>query len=118
MSVSEELGKLGELHERGLLSAEEFAAAKAKVLADGAPGSRREPVPGVAAINALRRSTDDRWVAGVCGGLARSIGVESWILRLGFVLLSMFAGTGVLAYALMWLFVPEDASGRSLVQGG
>lgn len=50
MSLSEELGQLGGLHERGLLSAEEFARAKARVL-----GSPPEVgAPALMAINALR----------------------------------------------------------------
>ena len=38
-------------------------------------------------INGLRRSQNDRWLGGVCGGLARFTGVDSWLWRLGFVLL-------------------------------
>lgn len=102
MSLSEELGRLGTLHERGVLSDEEFARAKARVLA-GAPGGTG---PSVLAINALRRSRDDRWLGGVCGGIARISGVESWIWRLLFALLALCAGTGVVLYLLMWILIP------------
>jgi hypothetical protein len=78
MSVSDELGKLGDLHQRGLLSDEEFARAKARVLegataAGGAPGAgaARGSSGPQAAINALRRSLTDRWIGGVCGGVAQ-----------------------------------------------
>ena len=104
MSLSEELDRLGALHERGVLSDEEFASAKARVLRGSSPAT----APFLMAINALRRSRDDRWFGGVCGGMARVTGVQSWIFRLVFTLLALCAGTGVLAYLLMWLLVPEE----------
>lgn len=104
MSLSEELDRLGALRERGLLSEEEFARAKARVIAGAAPGA----MPSAAAINALRRSRDDRWLGGVCGGIARATGVESWIWRLLCTLLALCAGTGVLVYVLMWILVPAE----------
>lgn len=104
MSLSEELGRLGTLHERGVLSDDEFARAKARVLS-GAPGPT---APGLTAINALRRSRDDRWLGGVCGGIARFTAVDSWIWRLLFALLTLCAGTGLLVYVLMWILIPAD----------
>jgi len=104
MSLSEELGQLGALHERGILSNEEFARAKARVLG-AAPDVT---APALLAINALRRSRDDRWLGGVCGGIARVSGVDSWIWRLLFALLALCAGTGVLVYLLMWVLIPAD----------
>ena len=63
----------------------------------------------MAAFNRLRRSSANRWFAGVCGGLARSTGLEAWGWRLIFVLATLFAGgLGLLAYALLWIFVPRD----------
>jgi phage shock protein PspC (stress-responsive transcriptional regulator) len=62
----------------------------------------------VQAINSFRRSRVDRWVGGVCGGLARLTGVESWIWRLLFAVLACFGGAGVLLYLLLWIFVPQD----------
>jgi phage shock protein PspC (stress-responsive transcriptional regulator) len=104
MSLSEELGRLGALHERGVLSDEEFARAKMRVL-NGAPGAA---APALLAINALRRSREDRWVGGVCGGIARFAGVDAWIWRLMFALLTLCAGSGVLVYLLMWILVPAE----------
>jgi phage shock protein PspC (stress-responsive transcriptional regulator) len=104
MGLSDELGHLAGLHERGVLSDDEFARAKARVL-DGVP---EVDAPILVAINALRRSRDDRWFGGVCGGIARVTGVESWIWRLLFALLALCAGTGVLVYLLMWILVPAD----------
>jgi phage shock protein C len=105
MSISEEIGRLGELHQRGTLSDDEFARAKARVL-DGA--TRVPPLAGGAAINSLRRSRVDRWIGGVCGGLAEATGLEAWLWRLAFTLLALCGGTGVLAYVLMWIFVPME----------
>ncbi len=104
MSLSEELGQLGGLHERGVLSDEEFARAKARVL-----GSAHEvSAPVQKAINALRRSRDDRWLGGVCGGIERVTGLQSWLWRLLFAMLAFCAGTGVLVYLLMWIVVPAE----------
>ena len=105
MSVSDELGKLGELHQRGVLSDEEFARAKARVLNGTAmPGN----APPVNALNALHRSISDRWLGGVCGGIAQVTGVAAWVWRLVFTLGIVFAGSGLLLYVLLWILVPQE----------
>jgi phage shock protein PspC (stress-responsive transcriptional regulator) len=104
MSVSDELGKLGDLHQRGILSDEEFANAKARVL--GGPATRPAPQP--TAIQALRRDAYDRWLGGVCGGLGAATGVPSWVWRLVFVCGALCGGTGLLLYVLLWIFVPPQ----------
>jgi phage shock protein C len=101
MSLADELVKLDELRTRGVLSAEEFERAKAKML-------QAEVPPAVAAMNRLRRSTSDRWIAGVCGGLAVATGIDSWIWRLIFAMLLFIGGSGLLLYILLWLFVPSE----------
>jgi phage shock protein C len=106
MALSDELLKLEELHGRGSLSDEEFARAKARVLGSTGAGVAQAPFVGV--INAMRRSRRDRWFAGVCGGLAFSTGIASWLWRLLFALLVPCAGTGLLIYLLMWFFVPLE----------
>jgi phage shock protein C len=103
MSLADELQQLDALRQRGVLSEAEFAQAKARLLAGAAPSA------GVVTANGLRRSADDRWIAGVCGGLARLTGAESWLWRLAFALLFLFAGTGGLLYILLWIFVPTAA---------
>jgi len=77
MSVSDELGKLGELHQRGQLSDEEFTRAKARVL-DGAGAARA--VPPASPLQAMQRDPYDRWLGGVCGGLGRATGLPSWVV--------------------------------------
>ena len=108
MALSDELAKLQDLHQRGALTDDEFLRAKARVL-EGAASSTEAPSAGaIAAINATRRSASDRWIAGVCGGIARTTGVESWVWRLLFVLLLLCGGTGLVIYVLMWIFVPSE----------
>jgi phage shock protein C len=103
MSLADELSKRDGLRTRGVISAEEFERAKARLL-DAPPAA-----PGAAsALNSLRRSATDRWIGGVCGGLAKSLGVESWVLRLIFAVLLFLGGTGVLLYLLLWIFVPSE----------
>ncbi len=58
----------------------------------------------------LFRSRDDRWIAGVCGGLARFFSVDPLPIRLAFVALSLWEGVGVLIYLVMLLVIPEEAS--------
>src|SRR5512141_3069359 len=108
MALSDELAKLQDLHQRGALTDDEFARAKARVLEGAASATEAPPAAAVAAINALRRSARDRWIAGVCGGIARATGVDSWVWRLLFVLLMLCGGVGLVLYVLLWIFVPSD----------
>lgn len=110
MTLSEQLSKLQDLHREGALTDEEFARAKARLLDEGdlAPSGRSTPPPPLAAVNALRRSLNDRWIAGVCGGIAQATGIESWVLRLLGVVLLLFGGAGLLIYLLLWIFVPTE----------
>lgn len=56
----------------------------------------------------LTRSRDDRFIGGVAGGLGRYFGVDPILFRIGFVVLSFFGGTGLLAYLVLLAFVPAD----------
>jgi len=102
MSTADELAKLHALVEKGALTPAEFERAKARLL-DEAPG----PGAGLA-INRLRRSLGDRWIAGVCGGIGRVTGVESWIWRMLFVLGLIFGGFTIFVYLVLWIFVPRE----------
>lgn len=105
MAMSDELGKLGDLHQQGVLNDHEFARAKARVLGES---GGRPPEPELAAINAFRRSRSDYWLGGVCGGLAQATGLAAWAWRLTFALLMLCVGSGALIYLLLWVFVPLD----------
>ncbi len=66
----------------------------------------------------LTRSNDDKWLAGVAGGLAETLGVDSTIVRIVFALLGVFSfGTGVLLYLALWVILPRPTGG-TLAQDG
>jgi phage shock protein C len=102
MSYADELSRLADLHQRGALSDDEFARAKARVL-NGATSSCSTPM---VTVNGLQRSATDRWIGGICGGVAEFTGIAAWIWRLSFVLLTLCGGGGLLMYLLLWFFVP------------
>ena len=56
----------------------------------------------------LYRSRTDRKLAGVCGGLARYFGIDPIIPRLVWVLLVLAGGTGILAYLICWVVIPQE----------
>lgn len=57
----------------------------------------------------LYRSTTDKKLAGVCGGLAEFTGIDPTIWRLAFVVLAVPGGLpGILLYIIMWIIVPEE----------
>ena len=59
----------------------------------------------------LKRATRDRWIFGVCGGIARANGWSSNVVRLVVALLAVFIpGPNVvvlIAYVLLGIFLPE-----------
>ncbi|MEJ6952553.1 PspC domain-containing protein [Natronospora cellulosivora (SeqCode)] len=55
----------------------------------------------------LYRSVTDRMLGGVCGGLANYFDIDSTIVRLVFVLLFLGFGSGLLAYIIAWILIPE-----------
>lgn len=58
----------------------------------------------------LIRSSSDRKLAGVAGGLAEYLNVDPLLVRIGFAVSTLFTGAGIVAYAVMWALVPsEDA---------
>jgi phage shock protein PspC (stress-responsive transcriptional regulator) len=62
----------------------------------------------------LRRSYDDRMLGGVAGGLARYFGVDTMIVRIAFVILTVFGGGGVLLYLAGLLLIPDEGSDQSI----
>ncbi|MFH1119087.1 MAG: PspC domain-containing protein [Bacteroidota bacterium] len=55
----------------------------------------------------LNRSVNGRVIGGVAGGLADFFGMDPTIVRLIFVLLAVFGGSGVLLYLILWIVLPE-----------
>ena len=60
------------------------------------------------AVKKLYRSRRDRRFAGVAGGLADYLGVDVNLVRLGFIVLTLTKGIGLLIYVAMMLVVPEE----------
>jgi phage shock protein C len=57
----------------------------------------------------LRRSRTDRMVAGVCGGIAKMLGVDAAAVRIALVAATLLGfGTGAILYLICWLVVPEE----------
>jgi signal transduction histidine kinase/phage shock protein PspC (stress-responsive transcriptional regulator) len=68
------------------------------------------PVAGLASRKprpSLRRSRDDRRVAGVAAGIGDHLGVDHFFVRMAFLGLALAAGFGVVVYLLLWLLVPN-----------
>ena len=49
----------------------------------------------------LYRSTDDRWLAGVCGGLAKYFNIDPTFVRVIFIVLALIGLGGVILYLLL-----------------
>jgi len=58
----------------------------------------------------LTRSTSDKKLAGVAGGLASYLKVDPLLVRIGFAISTLFTGAGIVAYAVMWALVPSEDS--------
>lgn len=56
----------------------------------------------------IRRDTQDKWLAGVCSGLARRLGVDPLVLRAALIVLVLLGGVGVTVYLIAWAFIPND----------
>ncbi len=66
----------------------------------------------------LERSADDKWIAGVAGGVAQALGVDSTIVRIVFAVLGVFSvGTGALLYIALWVILPRPTGG-TIAQDG
>jgi len=103
VSVADELEKLQSLRDRGVLSEEEFARAKAQALEQAARSSDARSF-----LQHLARSRSDRFIGGVCGGLGHRTDLPAWAWRIIFCLTFLYFGAGLLIYLLLWLFLPQE----------
>lgn len=55
----------------------------------------------------LYRSRSQRMLAGVCGGLAEYFSLDATLIRVLFLVLAVFGGSGLVIYVVMWLIVPD-----------
>jgi phage shock protein PspC (stress-responsive transcriptional regulator) len=72
-----------------------------------------EPQPG----HGLVRLRDDRILGGVGSGIARHWNVDPWLPRIGFLVLAVFGGLGVLLYLAAWVLIPEEGTEESVAEG-
>ena len=61
-------------------------------------------------VRRLTRSSRDKMIAGICGGLGEYFDVDPTAIRIGYVVISVFsvAFPGILVYLLAWLIIPRD----------
>lgn len=62
----------------------------------------------------LYRSTTDRYIGGVCGGLAEYFAIDPAIVRVIFLIAVFLHGTGLLAYAVLWIAVRKRPQGAEI----
>jgi phage shock protein C len=56
----------------------------------------------------LTRSRDDRWIAGICGGLAERTGIDATLIRVVLVVATILgAGSLIVIYLVCWLLIPQ-----------
>lgn len=59
-------------------------------------------------MNNLKRSTNDKKIAGVCGGLGKYFNLDSNLIRILFVLFAFNFGMTIILYLALWFILPED----------
>ncbi len=59
----------------------------------------------------LARSTTDKFLGGVCGGLARYLNLDSGLVRIVTVLAAIFTQVGWIAYLVLWAVLPQEGGG-------
>ncbi len=59
----------------------------------------------------LYRSAEEKKIAGVCGGLGEYFDIDPTIIRLIWLAMLFAVGSGVLAYIIAWIIVPERPAG-------
>jgi len=64
----------------------------------------------------LRRSGDDRMLAGVAGGIARYLNADVTLVRVIIAALALFTGAGVALYVAAWLLIPEEGTEVSVAE--
>ncbi|MGH3301532.1 MAG: PspC domain-containing protein [Streptosporangiaceae bacterium] len=64
----------------------------------------------------LERKLANRWVAGVCAGVADYTGVDATLIRVVFAVLTFVGGLGPIAYVLGWALIPEEGEPASIAE--
>src|SRR2546423_12202767 len=80
----------------------------------GHPRDMNENTTHPPSIKRLERSSSDRVLAGVAGGLGRYFDLNPNVFRLGFVVLTLLGGAGILVYLAAVLVMPTDTEEQSI----
>jgi phage shock protein PspC (stress-responsive transcriptional regulator) len=60
------------------------------------------------AARKLTRSSDDRWIAGICGGLAEYTGIDATLIRVILLIATILgAGSLIVIYLICWVIIPK-----------
>ena len=78
------------------------------------PAAMTEQAIDQTAVKRLERSRSNRMLAGVCEGLARYFDVNPAFYRVGFVVLTLLGGAGILIYLAAVLVIPEEGKPDSI----
>lgn len=62
----------------------------------------------------LTRSTTDRWIAGVCGGIGDYLEIDPNVIRVIWIIFTVPTGffPGIIIYILLWILLPEEGQAR------
>lgn len=63
----------------------------------------------------LYRSESDRYLGGVCGGIAAYFNLDSTLVRLFFIAIILLGGSGVLIYLILWVIIPSESAGQKSI---
>lgn len=56
----------------------------------------------------LTRSRDDKWIAGICGGIAEHTGIDATLIRIILVIATILgAGSLIVIYVICWVIIPK-----------
>lgn len=67
----------------------------------------------------LTRSRDDKWIAGICGGIAEHTGIDATLIRIILVIATILgAGSLVVIYLICWVIIPKAPEIQSSRPGG
>ncbi|WP_172833889.1 PspC domain-containing protein [Nocardioides scoriae] len=69
-------------------------------------------------LGQLRRTTGDRYLGGVAGGIGRHFDVDPTVVRVVLAVAALFGGAGLIVYVAAWIFVPEDGRDRAALEIG
>ena len=78
--------------------------------------ARSATVTGRPQAGQLRRSADDKMLAGVAGGIARYLNTDVTLIRIIIAALVLFTGAGLALYVAAWLLIPADGEDQPVAE--